>query len=250
MFTAKQYIDVKNKYMSDVPMPSNKVVAVKSALGTGKTRMMKDLADAAGSFLAVCHRVSLAKELATQLGLSVYSDKEPTAKVAYCVNSIGKAASEYDTVFIDEFNQVIRAIAHDETTGQTATRSSIREDCWHSLRGIVRNAKRVFIADAHLDQRLLWCFLKHCGLVDDVVILSNHYIPRRGKALIHHNKNALIKECALFPSPRYVSCTNKDTAEYVNALLIEHGLTTLLISADNKGEAEQAAGLPTQTTNR
>lgn len=143
------------------------VVVVKAPHGMGKTqkigRPFADLSRANGErFVAVCHRRSLAAELANRLEAEDYRRTESVQSnvLAICVNSVASRHDGYcdtvDNLFIDEVSQVIRHIANgsfDKGTSRIAV--------FNRFISMIRNARRVIVADADLNDFTL-SFLEQC----------------------------------------------------------------------------------------
>ncbi|WP_417517933.1 plasmid replication protein, CyRepA1 family [Marinobacter sp.] len=147
------------------------VIVAQAPMGAGKTqrvgRPLAEWATARGlPFMAICHRVSLATELAERLALNSYNDQppiNPSQGLAICLPSITKLefASFVDknrVLFIDEISQVLRFFAAGKYCSSSQARNS---QVYEHLKNLVTNAQCVVVADAHIDTRTI-NFLETC----------------------------------------------------------------------------------------
>lgn len=194
-------ITVNEQYLSPSLLRSRRSVAIKSNMGTGKTEVAGALAretmQAGGRVVAITHRVSLAGEMATRLGLQDYrsttnDELEDGVNVAICVNSIrrmkqGSRYPQVDTIIVDEVEQVLAHITGGTFAGNE---SSL---CHQGFESLVRQAKTVVIMDAHLTQFAVdWL----TDLRDDVDVIVNTYQKADLQWVKFHNAKK-VEEAAL-----------------------------------------------------
>ena len=157
------------------------LIGIKSEMATGKTSLVKDDRDHHPSqrFLVIGHRITLLRELSgvSKLNTTLYSDLPQVrlAKVdslAITVDSLYKlktAANRYDCIFIDEARQVmIHALT-------AATCKKNRHEILMTLMYFIRSAKRVIIADAHLDDNTIDFFRAMRPVGEAPLVIKNEY---------------------------------------------------------------------------
>jgi hypothetical protein len=192
---------VNAKFLPTGIADDHATVAIKSAMGTGKTEIAghvsrNTMADG-GRVVAITHRISLAGEMAARLGLKDYRETtkeefEEGVNVALCVNSIRKLkqGSGYpivDTVIIDEVAQVLPHITGGTFSGDE---SSL---CQHGFEQVVRRAKKVIVMDAHLSQfEVDWLN----DLRNDVHVVVNTHKGNDVQWVKFHNAK-MVEEAAL-----------------------------------------------------
>ena len=143
-------LTVEQRYL-DVPMPSERVVVLKSAIGTGKTELIRRwLAEhyPKQPVLAVSHRVSLVKQMAQRLGLeSYFSEGEwnvDAKRLAVTLHSVDKVSPKitYKVVVIDEVEQFLQALVFDRNL------SSRKLSVFIHLLSRLAAAEKIILADA------------------------------------------------------------------------------------------------------
>ena len=140
-------------------LPNNRLIAIKSPQGTGKTEVIanyvrKQLNQGNPCFVLV-HLESLAKALSRRFGVPYRTEKDPTKGYygfSLCIDSCmrknqGLDPSQWEnyTVVIDEIEQVINHLLNG-TTEVSKYRSTILI----TLKELLMNADKVVIADADL----------------------------------------------------------------------------------------------------
>ena len=130
-------------------------------------------------FLVIGHRITLLRELSgsSKLNTTMYSDLPPgqldkVDSLSITVDSLYKlktAANKYDCIFIDEARQVMRHILSAKTC--RSNRHEILMTLWY----FIRSAKRVIIADAHLDDNTIDFFLAMRPEGEAPLIIKNDY---------------------------------------------------------------------------
>lgn len=138
----------------DLLLPEHGIIAIRSPKGTGKTEMLKRIVTAAKatrrSSVLLGHRVFLLSNIADRADLSFYKNLDVdkiTSFMAICMNSlhrIGEHASiDYDTVIIDESEQVFLNLRADHVKGVLGEVLAV-------MRVILQRAKRIILLDADL----------------------------------------------------------------------------------------------------
>ncbi len=149
-------IVLNTRYLSDaVRLPKTGLVVLWSCMGTGKTELLaqsrKDYPQE--RFLNIGHRVNLMKNLSDRLHTQMYSEltQGQLAKadaLSITVDSLYKLETElneYGCVFIDEACQNLAHLLHSNTCKEH------RAEILEVLEYIIRRAKLVVLADAHMN---------------------------------------------------------------------------------------------------
>ena len=162
------------------------LTGISSGMATGKTSSVKidrkNHPD--GRFLVIGHRITLLRELsqANKLNTNLYLDLpagqlDKVDSLSITVDSLYKlktAANRYDCIFIDEARQVMIHALSATTCKQH--RQEIIMNLWY----FIRNAKRVIIADAHLDDNTVDFFRAMRPVGEAPLIIKNdHKSPSR-----------------------------------------------------------------------
>ena len=157
------------------------LTGIKSEMATGKTSLVKNyrLKNSDQRFLVIGHRITLLRELsgANKLNSNMYSDL-PQSKLdkvdalSITVDSLYKlktAGNKYDCIFLDEARQVmIHALT-------ASTCKQYRHEILMTLQYFIRSAKRVIIADAHLDDNTIDFFRAMRSSEEFPLIIKNEY---------------------------------------------------------------------------
>ena len=166
----------------DLDVPG--LTAIKSEMATGKTSLVKDyrLDNPNNRFLVVGHRITLLRELSqpNKLNTPMYLDLpegqlDKVDSLSITVDSLHKlktAANKYDCVFIDEARQVMNHALSANTL--RLNRHEILMNLWY----FIRSAKRVIIADAHLDDNTVDFFKAMRPDNEAPVVIQNEYKPQ------------------------------------------------------------------------
>lgn len=140
------------------------VLSLSAPMGAGKTRQIAGLVES-GSVLALVHRRSLASTMANRLGLVSYLDKEgclDDERMAVCLDSLDRVELRssglgpssfgprrryrvWDTVILDEADQLFVHLYGGTIGGRSM-------EVLERLTVILRHAKRIVVADAHLTE--------------------------------------------------------------------------------------------------
>ena len=143
--------------------PKQGLLAIRSPKGTGKTKTLHPLiADNKRhnrSTLLIGHRINLLRATSANLGIDNYQDLTEGELSKYCVvclNSLGirepMHGDAYDTVIIDESEQVLQALDADHI------REGDRNDIYLKLQHYISRARLVVLLDADLSSLSLASF--------------------------------------------------------------------------------------------
>lgn len=240
-------------------MPTG-VLLVQAPMGTGKTQHIGvPLVARAKEFgqlvTAICHRVTLTAELANRLGLANYQtstreDVSRSGSLAVCLPSILRhdlwPVNEFpEVLFIDEIRQVIDFFA-DPDCFRSGDASA--EVVLAHLVEMVRGAKTVIGADAHLNDRTIE-FLERCRPGETFEILTMQPTARSGTIEFRYGIPNRVKACVfeaviselLSGGKVWLACESRKLAEEFDAFLKKLGFQSIAITASNKiGKAQTA----------
>jgi len=244
-------IKIKERYLNDISasaLPEKGLVFIKSPKGTGKTELMKLLAQQTkGRVLLIGHRISLLSSLAERLGLTNYQDIKGTKdRMAISLDSLTRFSSKadtkeqpYDTLFIDESEQVLRHLTAD-------TLKRRRRDVINILIRQIRTAKRIICLDADLSSKLtIELIAKLRGdeqlETDELVGYLNEFQFTDRSIEIYDNKNHLLAELLtlLVDGGRaFVATNSRRFAEQVNETIQHYcpQAKTLVVSSHTRDE--------------
>ena len=149
-------VKLNTRFLSNaVSLPTMGLVVLWSGMGTGKTELMAKFRELYPTmrFLNLGHRVNLLKNLSKRLDTQIYSalsqgDLTEAAELSITVDSLYKLQhqlTEYGCIFIDEACQNLAHLLHSKTCREH------RAEILEVLEYIVRKAKLVVLADAHMD---------------------------------------------------------------------------------------------------
>lgn len=232
------------------------VILLWAPMASGKTQRIgkpfSDFARTQGRFVATCHRRSLVSEMAHRLGCQHYADITgdiawAVDAIAVCLPSITKAAlgqifRECDYLFIDEIAQVLRFMESDKTC---RTEDGTNADVYRVLRDLVRNARCVIGADAGMDDRVVR-FLEECRPHERFRIIEVRPRDEGLSASYGYGADAVTaiygEMCARVADGQriWVSCESEKRVGEVAKLLTTTGARVLAVTANNRGNAEQA----------
>ena len=179
----------------EIDLDTPGLIGIKSEMATGKTSLVKNyrLDHPNQRFLVIGHRITLLRELSqsTKLNTTMYSDLSPEKlervdSLSITVDSLHKlktAANKYDCIFIDEARQVMGHILCAKTCIQH--RHEILMTLWY----FIRNAKRVIIADAHLDDDTIDLFKAMRPEGEAPLIIKNDYQNPARDVYYYEGKN-------------------------------------------------------------
>ncbi len=240
-------------------------------MGTGKTELMKVIADYAKQTASfkngdkqityIAHRVALIKDAANRLDLKYYEDVaayagERTKTLAVCANSIinHEVAERVNILFIDEIRQTLEHILNGTCEN--------RLEVFRALENAIKHADLVLCADADLNQFTLdW--LK--GIANKQIHVLTVDDQKTGKNIIELNNNgelfSKIRQDLLNGENSWISTDSMSKAKNMNEFLTldenseiatelknifhDSGLNlkeddVLLITSENKGDIKQA----------
>lgn len=174
---------INQQYLSPELIGVAKVQAFRSPKGSGKTQMVREYtkSDASLSVLSISHLKVLSNDQATRMNLSSYLDlregnsldKEAynnATRLTTCLNSIINLdhIRNFDVLFIDEINQILKTLATSETL------KTIRTQVTTNLIALIKRAKKVIVADADLSF-LSYIFLAGVVGEDNIDLNVNLY---------------------------------------------------------------------------
>ena len=157
------------------------LTGISSGMATGKTSRVKNyrIENPDGRFLVIGHRITLLRELsqASKLNTNLYSDLpqgqlDKVNTLSITIDSLYKlktAGNRYDCIFLDEARQVMNHALCATTCKQH--RQEILMNLWY----FIRSAKRVIIADAHLDDNTIDFFRAMRPVGEAPLIIKNDY---------------------------------------------------------------------------
>jgi hypothetical protein len=149
-------VQLNTRFLSNaVSLPTMGLVVLWSGMGTGKTELMAKFRELYPTmrFLNLGHRVNLLKNLSNRLNTAMYSalsqgDLAKAVGLSITVDSLHKLQTqlnEYGCIFIDEACQYLAHLLHSKTCREH------RAEILEVLEFLVRKAKLVVLADAHMD---------------------------------------------------------------------------------------------------
>src|SRR5579883_524864 len=166
-------------------LPDTGIVAIVSAKGTGKTKLMTAAVSEQERVLSLTHRIALGRNLCSRLGLDYRSDLDKvkgayingegyTYRIGSCVDGLlgidPKTFAGGDLV-LDEVTQVVRHLLTSSTCGRDGKRPVLLA----RFRALVQGAKRVICADADLDNATLNYLRSLRGEHHPVFLLQNDF---------------------------------------------------------------------------
>ncbi len=213
---------------------------VRAPMDSGKTQqILKPLAGLSGTVLAVCHRQSLARDLAKRLDLDCYLDAgtESSNRLSICVNSLISgftAAQSPDVLLIDEAAQVLRAVL---VAGAMDKPGLV----YQKLQDIIRGARLVVLVDADTNDQLVDFVARIRG---DVTIWRMD--KPAGKTIRFGDEKdawAAIADAAATGRKLVIPTDSLKEAEALGLSRLMEGRRVLTIHGDNMGEAYIQAAL-------
>lgn len=206
---------------------SKRLLAVRSAMGSGKTWWLKGYVESLGNkrIAVVSPYRALTRMTSEQFNAAHYDSKGDLTrfdKIAICAPSIGQIAhSEYDCIIIDEVShymaQLSSPIIYHQATGINAVQS---------IRHLCANAKQVILTDAHLTRNDLDFFANIMGLEPQSVgIVDNRFKPAAMPITRYQHYHSAI-ESVLNAVQRdngvvFVPCGSNSTAKAIRLILQE-----------------------------
>lgn len=147
----KKALVVDQRYFPKLELKDG-INCIKGEKGTGKTEAISAASmETEGRVLAISHLITLDSSICRRFDLTSYNKVERSAihmlrsqkRLGICYNSLYKLAGQkYDLVIMDEFTQVLRHMKSTTVDKPVA--------CLHTLRQILKDAKKVVVMDADL----------------------------------------------------------------------------------------------------
>jgi hypothetical protein len=250
-----EQIDLDERYLPDdlwFSIPQEGIVAIKSPKGTGKTELLKyvvaDCNERKKSVMLLGHRVFLLQNLAIRTNLAYYRDLDDgqiVPSIALCMNSLTrinqKEDEPYDTVIIDESEQVFQALLSKPLERDLSM--VFNNLCW-----LFSKARRVIVLDADLSADLTVELIQELRGVresDHIVAVRNTYRIGSGQTTkMYVDKTHLLADVvrAVEGGDKvFVTCNSRRFATQVDAIIRALGKSTLLVTAEtNDKPATQA----------
>ena len=181
---------------SDINLNRRGLIGISSEMATGKTSIVKNyrFENSEERFMVLGHRITLLRELsqASKLNTNLYSDLpagqlDKVNTLSITVDSLYKlktAANRYDCIFIDEARQVMNHVLTATTCKQH--RHEILINLWY----FIKSAKRVIIADAHLDDNTIDFFRAMRPESEAPFIIKNEYKSRSRDVYYYQGDNS------------------------------------------------------------
>ncbi|PSB33933.1 plasmid replication protein, CyRepA1 family [Stenomitos frigidus] len=168
-------------------LPAEGLIAICSAKGTGKTKLIATLVAGQERVLLITHRIALANNLCKRTELHYRSDLDKvkgqyihesgyTRRIGSCVDGLLSLDPDHFVgcdLVLDEAVQLVRHLL----TSSTCARDGKRPALLARFRALVKNAKRVIIADADLDNATLHYLQSLRGDGQPVFLVKNDFEP-------------------------------------------------------------------------
>ncbi len=216
----------------EIDLNRSGLIGIKSEMATGKTSLVKNYrrSNPRQRFLVIGHRITLLRELsqASKLNTSLYSDLpigqlDKVDALSITIDSLYKlktAANRYDCIFIDEARQVMNHALAANTCKQH------RHEILMTLMYFIRNAKRVIIADAHLDDNTVDFFKAMRPVGEAPLIIKNEYQNRSRDVYYYQGSDSSALVAKLIAAVKrgkrvMVVSDSKKTILKLEAILIE-----------------------------
>lgn len=187
-------LEVNTPYIPNLSIPeTKKLVAIKSGIGTGKTKFLSKIVQKAitkkQKILVIGHRIKLVEQLCQRFGLSYIKEYQNNSSEEYlgyglCIDSLHeKSQANFNPhdwqdalIIIDEVEQVLWHGLNSDTC--SSNRVSILK-CLKSLVQAVMNGEgRMFIADADLSNISIEYLIALSGYPIEPYIVRNNWIPK------------------------------------------------------------------------
>jgi hypothetical protein len=186
------------RYLPPLVIPETaKLIGIKSAKGTGKTRLLEQIVRESlaqnRAVLVIGHRIKLVEELCQRFGLQYVTELQanPASRVrgyGLCVDSLhGNSQAKFKaadwsnaTIIIDEVEQVIWHTLNSETCRNN--RVAILKSLKTLMQDVLGGEGRVFVADADLSDTSLDYLLALAGIPLQPFVVHNTWKPREEEA--------------------------------------------------------------------
>jgi len=174
--------------LDPTPLPTEGMVAFCSPKGTGKTKLIAALLTNQERVLSLTHRIALGRNLCTRTGLYYRGDLDKvkgqymhaagyTLRIGSCVDGLLSLDPNHfagGDLVLDEAVQLVRHLL----TSSTCARDGKRPALLARFRALVKNAKRVLVADADLDNATLHYLRDLRGDKASVFLVKNDFEPQ------------------------------------------------------------------------
>jgi Domain of unknown function (DUF3854)/Origin of replication binding protein len=194
-------VKLTTRFLSNaVSLPTMGLVVLWSGMGTGKTELMAKFRELYPQmrFLNLGHRVNLLKNLSQRLNTEMYSaisqgDLAKAVGLSITVDSLHKLQTqlnEYGCIFIDEACQYLAHLLHSKTCREH------RAEILEVLEFLIRKAKLVVLADAHMDD-LTVDFFRAMRPEDEVPFIIKNDYKETGRTVYLYegdNNSALVSK--------------------------------------------------------
>ena len=191
--------------LEDLKIPENaQIICIKSGKGTGKTEVLKAIAEQASregiAVLPIGHRVKLLSELCQRLGIDYRTDKSETKSYlgyALCFNSLHSQANPpfkpenwYGSyIFLDEIEQSLDYLLNSSLDGLKRYRVAIIETFKELLREAIAGGGKIILCDAYLSKRSIACIQKLLGIPVESWIVQNTYIRENPRSIFRYEES-------------------------------------------------------------
>ena len=191
-------VKLTTRFLSNaVSLPTVGLVVLWSGMGTGKTELMAKFRELYPQmrFLNLGHRVNLLKNLSNRLNTEMYSalsqgNLAKAVGLSITVDSLHKLQTqlnEYGCIFIDEACQYLAHLLHSKTCREH------RAEILEVLEFLIRKAKLVVLADAHMDDVTIDFFRAMRPEGEVPFIIKNDYkVPGRTVYLYEGDDNSAL----------------------------------------------------------
>ncbi|MEE3719935.1 plasmid replication protein, CyRepA1 family [Tumidithrix elongata RA019] len=234
-------------------LPSSGIIAISSAKGTEKTKLLARETANDTKLVALTHLRSLRKNLAHRLNLQVLNDLDRakgfgflgnTDRIALCVHSL-LAINPRDyigcTLAIDEAAQVFRTLL----TSKLCNKNGMRGALLARLEELMRVAGRIVIADADLSDFELNYTQKLRGDNGQPYLILNHYKAESYAVAIVDSPTddcaiAMLMEDLRVGEKVMICCDSKDKADAIAKMVRDLGLDLRVMLVTSDGEQADA----------
>ncbi len=238
-------VKLNTRFLSNaVSLPKLGLVVLWSDMGTGKTELMARFRELYPDerFLNCGHRVNLLKNLSQRLNTEMYSalDRGDLAKaigLSITVDSLHKLQTElneYGCVFIDEACQYLAHLLHSKTCKEH------RAEILEVLEYIIRKAKLVVLADAHMDDVTV-DFFRAMRPEDEVPFIIKNDYKQAGRDVHFYegeNNSALVAQIFMALMLGLKIMVVSDSKKFIKKL--EAAMTVKVF--DEEGRGQKAKG--------
>ena len=210
--------------------PNSGLIVLWSGMNTGKTYLLEQRQSRYPEerFLNLGHRVNLLQNLSKRLKTDIYSEISVgnfgrVNRLSITLDSLYKLQNnlnDYDCVFIDEACQNLTHLLHSKTC------SEYRAEILEILEVIVRKAKLVILADAHMDDVTVDFFRQMRPIEEVPFIIHNEYQPGNREVYLYNgnDSSALVERilCATMTGQKImVVADSKEFIKKIEELLTE-----------------------------